>query len=37
MIFLDTGFIFALISKRDAHHQRVVDVFRTFNNMRTGL
>ena len=34
MIFLDTGFIFALISKRDAHHQRVVDVFRTFKNLR---
>ena len=34
MIFLDTGFIFALISKRDAHHQRVVDVFRTFKDLR---
>lgn len=34
MIFLDTGFIFALISKRDAHHQRVVEVFRTFKNLR---
>lgn len=34
MIFLDTGFLFALISKRDAHHQRVVEVFRTFKNLR---
>jgi predicted nucleic acid-binding protein len=34
VIFLDTGFIFALISKRDAHHQRVVEVFRTFKNLR---
>ncbi len=34
MIFLDTGFLFALISKKDAHHQRVVEVFRTFKNVR---
>jgi len=34
VIFLDTGFLFALISKRDAHHERVVEVFRTFKNMR---
>jgi predicted nucleic acid-binding protein len=34
VIFLDTGFLFALISKRDAHHQRVVEVFRTFKNLR---
>jgi predicted nucleic acid-binding protein len=25
--FLDTGFLFALVSKRDAHHSRVVEVF----------
>jgi predicted nucleic acid-binding protein len=31
--FLDTGFLFALISKRDAHHRRVVDVFRTFKKL----
>ena len=34
MIFLDTGFLFALISKRDAHHARVVEVFQAFRNMR---
>ncbi len=34
MIFLDTGFLFALVSKRDAHHQRVVEVFRTFKGLR---
>ncbi len=34
MIFLDTGFLFALVSKRDAHHQRVVEVFRTFKDLR---
>lgn len=34
MIFLDTGFLFALVSKRDAHHTRVVDVFRDFNSVR---
>lgn len=32
MIFLDTGFLFALVSKRDAHHQRVVEIFREFRN-----
>jgi hypothetical protein len=32
--FLDTGFLFALISKRDAHHARVVEVFRTFKDLR---
>jgi len=31
--FLDTGFLFALVSKRDAHHKRVVEVFREFNNV----
>lgn len=34
MIFLDTGFLFALVSKRDAHHSRVVEVFRTFSDLR---
>ncbi len=34
MIFLDTGFLFALVSKRDAHHSRVVEVFREFQNVR---
>ena len=34
MIFLDTGFLFALVSKRDAHHPRVVAVFRTFKDLR---
>ena len=33
MTFLDTGFLFALASKRDAHHSRVVD-FRTFKDLR---
>jgi hypothetical protein len=32
--FLDTGFLFALVSKKDAHHERVVEVFRTFKNLR---
>ena len=34
MIFIDTGFLFALVSKRDAHHLRVVEVFRTFKDLR---
>ena len=34
MTFLDTGFLFALVSKKDAHHARVVEVFRTFKNLR---
>ena len=34
MTFLDTGFLFALTSKRDAHHKRVVEVFRTFKDLR---
>lgn len=34
MIFLDTGFLFALVSKRDTHHSRVVEVFREFQNVR---
>jgi len=28
VIFLDTGFVFALISAKDEHHDRVLDVFR---------
>jgi uncharacterized protein len=28
VIFLDTGFIFALISTKDEHHERVLEVFR---------
>jgi predicted nucleic acid-binding protein len=32
--FLDTGFLFALVSKRDAHHKRVVEVFREFKSVR---
>jgi predicted nucleic acid-binding protein len=32
--FLDTGFLFALVSKKDAHHARVVEVFRMFKNLR---
>lgn len=34
MIFLDTGFLFALVSKRDAHHERVIEVFREFKDLR---
>lgn len=34
MTFLDTGFLFALVSERDAHHERVVDVFNTFKGLR---
>ena len=34
MIFLDTGFLFALVSKKDAHHKRVVDIFREFKSVR---
>jgi predicted nucleic acid-binding protein len=32
--FLDKGFLFALVSKRDAHHLRVVEVFRTSKDLR---
>jgi predicted nucleic acid-binding protein len=28
VIFLDTGFVFALISTKDEHHERVLEVFR---------
>lgn len=34
MTFLDTGFLFALVSTRDTHHKRVVEVFREFKNLR---
>jgi len=34
VIFLDTGFLFALVSKRDAHHPSVVEAFRTFKVLR---
>lgn len=34
MIFLDTSFLFALISRRDAHHTRVVEVFHSFRDVR---
>jgi predicted nucleic acid-binding protein len=34
VIFLDTGFLFALVSKKDAHHKRVVDIFREFKSVR---
>ena len=33
MTFVDTGFLFALVSSRDEHHTRVVDVFQTFRNV----
>jgi predicted nucleic acid-binding protein len=31
---VDTGFLFALVSSKDEHHARVVDVFQTFQNVR---
>ena len=34
MTFLDTGFLFVLVSKSNAHHSRVVEVFRTFRDLR---
>ena len=34
MIYVDTGFLFALISERDAQHVRVLDVFRSFRTSR---
>lgn len=34
MTFVDTGFLFALISSKDEHHRRVVDVFQTFRNLK---
>jgi predicted nucleic acid-binding protein len=30
VIFLDTGFLFALISTRDEHHGRVVEAYQAF-------
>ena len=30
MIFLDTSFLYALVSERDAQHERVGEVFRSF-------
>ena len=34
MIFVDTGFLFALVSSKGEHHARVVEVFQTFQNAR---
>ncbi len=34
MIFLDTGFLFGLVSTKDEHHNRVVEVFSTFKGAR---
>ena len=34
MIFLDTGFLFALVSTKDEHHDRVLEIFRTFKGAR---
>jgi uncharacterized protein len=34
MIFLDTGFLFGLVSTKDEHHDRIVEVFRTFKGAR---
>ena len=34
MTFVDTGFLFALVSSKDEHHARVVEVFQTFQNVR---
>jgi predicted nucleic acid-binding protein len=34
LIFVDTGFFFALFSKRDEHHTRVLEVFREFRGQR---
>lgn len=34
MTFVDTGFLFAFVSTRDEHHERVVEVFRTFKESR---
>lgn len=31
MIFLDTGFLYALVSAKDAHHERVNEVFADFH------
>jgi len=34
VIFLDTGFIFALVSTTDAQHERVVEVLHSFRNAK---
>lgn len=34
MIFLDTGFLFGLVSTKDEHHERVLEVFSTFKGAR---
>ena len=34
MIFLDTGFIFALISTKDEHHERALGVFQALKTDR---
>jgi hypothetical protein len=34
VIFLDTGFLFGLVSTKDEHHDRVVEVFATFKGTR---
>ena len=34
MIFVDTGFFYALASAKDPDHDRVVEVFETFRNQR---
>lgn len=34
MIFIDTGFLFALVSTKDEHHDRVVEIFKTFKDAR---
>jgi predicted nucleic acid-binding protein len=34
VIFVDTGFLFALVSRKDEHHDRVLEVFRTFKGVR---
>jgi predicted nucleic acid-binding protein len=32
--FVDTGFLFALVSSKDEHHARVVELFQTFRNLK---
>jgi uncharacterized protein len=34
VIFLDTGFLFALVSTKDEHHARVIEVLNTFKGAR---
>ena len=34
MIFIATGFLFALVSTKDEHHDRVVEIFKTFKDAR---